>query len=98
MARPGTFGKGNKLGKGRPKKAERETVQAMAREHTEEMLQIILKVARSSEDDNARVRAANLIIERGWGKVPQPVEGVSGGEPIEIRWLAEPPAPAADAR
>lgn len=53
---------------GRPK-ALVEVVR-LAREHTVEAVEALVDIMRHSDKDQARVAAANAILDRGWGKAP----------------------------
>lgn len=44
-------------------------VQALARTHTEQAIRTLTEIMRRSKNPNARVRAAQCILERGWGRV-----------------------------
>ena len=57
--------------KGRPK--EYDDLKAMAREHTVEAIQRLAHWMRGN-DPRASVAAANVLLDRGWGKAAQPVE------------------------
>src|SRR5476651_1510463 len=72
-------------GKGRPKKADGETVRAMCRAATPEAFRVLARVMRG-KDTHAALRACAIILDRGWGKCAPAVEPVSPAEPIELRW------------
>lgn len=55
---------------GRPK--GQITLLMIARSHTQEAMETILSVMRTSSNHLARVQAAKIVLERGWGK-PLPV-------------------------
>lgn len=46
-------------------------LRSLARAHTEMGLRVLCGIAQNSENDSARVRAVELLFERGWGKAPQ---------------------------
>lgn len=76
MARPGTFQKGNKLGKGRPKlPAEAVHARELARKFTPEAIEGLVKMARA-EDTPAAVRRGCWVdlVEIGWGKPAQALD------------------------
>lgn len=58
---------------GRPKASAR--VRDAAREHTEAALAVLVQIAKAGESEAARVAAANAILDRGYGKPTQPVDG-----------------------
>lgn len=74
----GRFAKGN-CGGGRPKLPEelREAFQAVCPEALEVLAAIMRnKYARN----NDRIRAAEIILERGYGKAPQSIDLAAAGE------------------
>ena len=50
------------------------TLSELAREHTEAALETILTVMRSGETDAIKLAAANIILDRGYGKPTAAVE------------------------
>lgn len=54
---------------GRPK--SHGELRALALSHAPEMLEILLKIARESKDEKARVSAADKVLDRGLGKATQ---------------------------
>ena len=67
---------------GRPKAAAR--VRDAAREHTETALAVLVKIATEGESETARVAAANAILDRGYGKPSQPVDGDGEGGAVPV--------------
>jgi len=65
---------------GRPKASAR--VRDAAREHTEAAIQVLVDIALGGESEAARVAAANAILDRGYGKPSQPVDGDGEGGAI----------------
>jgi hypothetical protein len=64
---------GNKSG--RPAKTEEErTLEAMCKDKTPEALATILAIMHSSQQDRAKLSAAQYVIDRGWGKAKESVE------------------------
>jgi len=65
---------------GRPKlPPEVVEVRELARQHTLTAIQAIIDVAKNAKmPAAARVSAANAILDRGWGKPAQPLEGANG--------------------
>ena len=62
---------------GRPKAAF--DLQALARSHAIEAFETILRISRMEEDEpDLALKAAAIILERGYGKPIQPIEG--GGD------------------
>ncbi|AWN47169.1 hypothetical protein DK419_13285 [Methylobacterium terrae] len=83
---------GKRSGAGRPagrKNAatleQRGTIQEIARDYTDLAIRTLAEVAAKSENDSARVAAANHILDRGYGKATQAHRhaGPNGG-PIPI--------------
>jgi hypothetical protein len=77
------FQKGNKYGRftpgvsgnpgGKPKKIRE--VAAAARERTMEAIETLTEIMRDAKATaSARVSAADILLERGWGKAPQTIE------------------------
>ena len=50
-------------------------------------IQTLAGIAQNGEQEAARVRAAEALLDRGWGKPTQPVDGDGEGGPITITWL-----------
>lgn len=44
------------------------SLQKLAKEHTEEALDVVLNIMRFAEDDSTKLEAAKQILDRGWGK------------------------------
>ncbi len=57
---------------GRPK-AYRDVVEA-ARKRTIKAIKTLESVMTTSDNDSARVKAAEVLLDRGWGKPVQPVD------------------------
>ena len=54
-------------------------IRALARSHTRTAIRILAGILRNKKASAAaRVAAATALLDRGWGKVPQPT---AGGEP-----------------
>lgn len=51
-------------------------VQTLAREHTAHAIAALVKAL---SEPNERVKAADILLERGWGKVTQPISGPDDG-------------------
>jgi hypothetical protein len=60
-------------------------LRSLARAHTHMGLKVLAGIAQNSTNDSARVAAVALLLDRGWGKAPQPHAGVDGeGEKIQV--------------
>jgi hypothetical protein len=63
-------------------------IRSLARGHTEGALATLASIMHSAEaPPAARVAAANSLLDRGWGKPTQIVQGDEDGGPIQITWL-----------
>ena len=55
-------------------------IRSLARSHTRTAINVLVGIMRSSDaTPAARVSAANAILDRGWGKVAQPIENGEDG-------------------
>ena len=59
-------------------------IRSLARSYTELAVQTLAGIAQNSESDPARVSAANALLDRGWGKPAQPVDGDGEGGPVQL--------------
>ena len=57
-------------------------IRLFAEQHGREVIEILLDAAINGEPDAARVAACKELLDRGFGKVPQPVEGNQAGVTI----------------
>jgi hypothetical protein len=58
-------------------------IRSIARSHTRTAINVLVGIMRSEEaTPAARVSAANSILDRGWGKVAQPVQ--NGEDALEV--------------
>ena len=65
-------------------------LRSLARAHTELGIQTLAGIARNSTSDTARVQAVGMLLDRGWGKAPQPHTGEDGDIiHVVIRDIAE---------
>lgn len=60
--------------KARATQEQAGTLGEMARRHTDVALQTLVDIAAGGEGEAARVSAAQAILDRGYGKAPQPQE------------------------
>lgn len=68
---------------GRPR--EESHVRELARQRTEEAIATLTAIMQSGETESARVRAAEALLDRGWGRPLQGVEVADvTAEPLEI--------------
>ena len=59
-------------------------LRSLARSHTELSIQTLAGIARNSTSDQARVSAAQALLDRGWGKAPQAHTGENGEGGIQV--------------
>lgn len=60
----------------------------LAQEYTEEALRTLAHIMRKSEDDKARVIAADKLLDRGYGKPAQSVDITNSDGSMSAAWLA----------
>lgn len=75
---PGLPGAGRPLGSKNPPRE----IQLLARQHTADVLNLLVKFAKNEKNSmHDRFRACEMLLDRGWGKVPLPAGGDDeGGE------------------
>lgn len=59
-------------------------IRSLARSYTEMAIQTLAGIAQNGEQEAARVRAAEALLDRGWGKPTQPVDGDGEGGPMQF--------------
>lgn len=59
-------------------------LRSLARAHTELSVQTLAGIARNSTSDQARVSAAQALLDRGWGKALQPHVSEDGDGSIQV--------------
>ena len=59
-------------------------LRSLARAHTELGIQTLAGIARNSTSDTARVQAVGMLLDRGWGKAPQPHTGEDLQQPASL--------------
>ncbi len=81
---------------GRPKAAHR--VRDLARERTEDAIQVLVDIMRDDGAPSAaRVSAATAILDRGYGKPSQPVDGDGEGGAVPVGLTVQFIRPTPDA-
>jgi hypothetical protein len=78
---------GKRAGAGRRKGAVTKAtydIRMLARQYCPEALIELARLARKSTSDNARVAAIKELLDRGYGKSPQPLTGEDGSGPIIV--------------
>lgn len=56
----------------------------MARSHSELAIKALATIAQRGKSESARVAAAQVLLDRGWGKPTQPISGEEDGPPIKF--------------
>jgi hypothetical protein len=82
MANKGTIKKGEVRNPGGRRKVPIEIKKAFEAA-CPEAVEILLDLMRNSDDDNVRMKAANMVIERHLGKPVQPI-GNDGDKPLSV--------------
>lgn len=59
-------------------------VRSLARQHTTKVINVLAGIALNGKNENARVYACGILLERGWGKAPQSHTGPDGEGDISI--------------
>lgn len=72
---------------GRPKEAVH--VREMARQCTAQAIETLKAITLRGKTDAARVRAAEVLLARGWGQPTQPVEHTGGPVRIIVEYVAD---------
>ena len=67
-----------------PRKRVPANVRSLARSHTTLAITTLAAIARGGDKDAARVSAASELLDRGWGRAPQPHTGEDGEGDIRI--------------
>jgi hypothetical protein len=60
-------------------------IRSLARSHTDTAISALAGIAQNGQSESARVSAAEALLNRGWGKPAQPIEGTDDGPPIKIQ-------------
>jgi hypothetical protein len=63
-------------------------VRELARTHTAEAIECLLKEMRDGDTSHARIAAANALLDRGWGRPTQPLAG-DADNPVVVNITAE---------
>jgi hypothetical protein len=86
--------KGRFARNGEPPGRKPADIRSMARRHSRNTIRTLAKISQDERQPaSARVAACSILLDRGWGKCPQPVasEDGDGGIEVIIRHLVEPP-------
>lgn len=70
---------------GKPNKNIPIEIQSLARVYTRKSIDVLGGYVTSDiVEPDIRIRAIGMLLDRGWGKSPQPVTGKDGTEPIDV--------------
>lgn len=62
-------------------------IRSLARAHTETAINVLVGVMNAPDAPHAaKVSAVNSILDRGWGKATQIIQGDEEGGPIVVTW------------
>ena len=87
MATAGSWKKGQSGNPGGKRKQDYR-IRDLAQALTEEALETLRSIMKGSEDDRARVAAANAILDRGYGKPAQAVDITNSDGSMSQAWIA----------
>lgn len=60
-------------------------IRSLARSHTEKAINVLVGIMEQPDaPPAARVAAVNSLLDRGWGKPAQPVDGDGEGGPVQL--------------
>ena len=59
-------------------------IRSLARSHSETAISALAGIAQNGTSESARVAAAEALLNRGWGKPAQPVDGDGEGGPVQL--------------
>ena len=59
-------------------------LRSLCRSYTETTVRMVAGIAKDGNSETAKLTAAHMLWERGWGKAAQPVTGEDGEGAIEI--------------
>jgi hypothetical protein len=60
------------------------TISQLAKAYTEQAIEKLAEIMRTGKTEQAQVRAAEALLDRGWGKAAQHIGGNEGSEPIRV--------------
>ena len=73
-----------------PRKKIPADLRSLARGHTEQCIKVLAgMLSQEAVPAAARVQAANILLDRGWGKPPQAHTGEDGDIKVTIRQIVE---------
>jgi hypothetical protein len=75
---------GNPSGYSKEKRDAVRQLAEIAKDRTVEAIETVIHLMLHAQAESVRLKAAEVILDRGWGKAPQHIGGVEGGEPIQV--------------
>jgi hypothetical protein len=78
--------KNPRAGPGRPKGALNKItvdIRALAQQHGPMAIRELVRLVQSAENEGTRVAAIKELLDRAYGKAPQPMDGDGRGGPIQ---------------
>ena len=64
-------------------------VRDLARKHTKAAIDTLATIMKGGESEQAKILAANSLLDRGWGKPTQPISGDDAAPAVKIDARAE---------
>jgi hypothetical protein len=61
-------------------------IRSLARSYGKMAIQSLAGIAQNGQSENARVAAAHVLLDRGYGKATQVIAGDEDGGPVVITW------------
>ena len=61
-------------------------IRSLARRHCARAIQVLAGIMDSGAEEADRIRAAQALIDRGYGKAAQPIGGAEELGPITVKW------------
>ncbi len=59
-------------------------IRSLARTHTDRAIAVLQGIMDNGTTESARVAAANSLLDRGWGKPAQPINGDEDGGAVRV--------------
>jgi hypothetical protein len=59
-------------------------LRSLARGHTELCIKVLAGICQNGDSESARVTAAGILLDRGWGKAPQAHTGPDGDGALRV--------------
>jgi len=61
-------------------------IRSLARSHCARAIQVLAGIMDNGEEESDRIRAAQALIDRGYGRPVQPIGGDAESGPITVKW------------